>query len=60
MMDIDSKIWHITMPDKNIFLELGFSLVEAERYLAESQKKIDEELKLKQRKANDNPQSSSK
>ncbi|MFJ7565549.1 hypothetical protein ACIQW9_01135 [Herminiimonas sp. NPDC097707] len=48
MNHIDTEIQHITKPNDNIFLDLGFSPEEAKRYQAESQKQIDEALTLKQ------------
>lgn len=49
MKNIDTIVQHITKPSDNIFLDLGFSPAKAERYLAESKRKIEEELKLKRR-----------
>ncbi len=48
MSEIDTKIRHVTKPGANLFLELGFDPVEAERYQAESQKRINETKALKE------------
>lgn len=53
MNAIDSIVRHITKPNDNIFLDLGFSPEEAERYLAESRKKLEEELNIKKKIGND-------
>ena len=53
MKNIDTIVQHITKPSDNIFLDLGFSSEDAERYLAESRRKIEEELNLKKRSVGD-------
>jgi len=40
MKKVDAKIRHITKRDANVFAELGFPPIEAERYLAESRAQI--------------------
>ena len=42
------RIGHITQPDANLFLELGFPPAEAERLQADSRRQIDAVLRLKQ------------
>lgn len=37
----DTQIRHITKADENLFSELGFSQVDAQRYQAESRERID-------------------
>ena len=47
-MTIDTKIQHVTKPDANIFLELGFEPAEAARLHAESQQRISDTRALKE------------
>ena len=47
-MKIDTEIRHVTKPDANLFLELGFSAVEAKRLHAASRKQINATRLLKQ------------
>ena len=47
-MTIDTKIRHVTKPDANLFLELGFTPDEAERLQAASRKQINDARLLKQ------------
>ena len=47
-MKIDTKIRHVTKPGANIFLELGFSVDEAQRLQAASQKQINDIRLLKE------------
>jgi predicted XRE-type DNA-binding protein len=48
MNKIDTQVRHVTKPGANLFAELGFSQEEAKRYQAESRKRIDHTLALKQ------------
>ncbi len=41
-MKTDTTVHHVTQPGANIFLELGFAPVEAERLQAASQQQIDD------------------
>ena len=47
-MKIDTEIRHVTKAGANLFLELGFSAVEAKRLHAASRKQIDEVRLLKE------------
>ena len=47
-MNIDTEIRHVTPAGANIFLELGFDAVEAERLQAQSQQEINNEQALKE------------
>ena len=47
-MNIDTEVRHITKAGSNIFLELGFSLEEAKRLLAESKQQINDTQLLKE------------
>lgn len=47
-MNIDTEIRHISPPDANLFLELGFEADEAKRLQAESQQRINAALLLKE------------
>lgn len=47
-MKIDTEIRHITKPDANLFLELGFSPEEAKRLQAASRKQINDTQLLKE------------
>lgn len=47
-MKIDTEINHVTKPDANLFLELGFSPEEAERLHMASKKQINETKQLKE------------
>lgn len=47
-MTIDTEIRHVTKPEANLFLELGFAPDEAERLHAASRKQIDDTRRLKQ------------
>jgi predicted XRE-type DNA-binding protein len=53
MNEIDTGIRHITKSGTNIFAELGFKPVEAERYQAESQKQISATYALKEQLMNE-------
>lgn len=44
----DTKIRHVTKRGANLFRELGFDPDEADRYAAESQKRISETIALKE------------
>jgi predicted XRE-type DNA-binding protein len=48
MKKIDTQVRHVTKPDANLFAELGFSREDARRYEAESRKRIDRTLALKE------------
>lgn len=48
-MKIDTVIRHVTKPDANLFLELGFPPEEAERLYLASEKQIIETEQLKER-----------
>lgn len=48
MNEIDTKIRHVTKPGANLFRELGFDSLEADRYQAESQQRISETKALKE------------
>jgi hypothetical protein len=39
-MKVDTEIRHVTKPGANLFLELGFSAIEAKRLLAASRTQI--------------------
>ncbi len=47
-MKIDTAIRHVTKPDANLFLELGFSTDEAKRLQTASRKQINDTRLLKQ------------
>ena len=47
-MKIDTEIRHVTKPGANLFLELGFSPVEARRLYAASRKQINDSRRLKE------------
>jgi predicted XRE-type DNA-binding protein len=47
-MMIDTKVRHVTRPGANLFLELGFSVEEAKRLHAASQKQINDTRLLKE------------
>ena len=47
-MKIDTEIRHVTKAGANLFLELGFSAVEAKRLYAASRKQIDDVRLLKE------------
>jgi predicted XRE-type DNA-binding protein len=47
-MKIDTQIRHVTKPGANLFLELGFSPVEAKRLQAASRKQINDTKQLKE------------
>jgi predicted XRE-type DNA-binding protein len=47
-MKVDTEIRHVTKPGANLFLELGFSPVEARRLHAASRKQIDDTKRLKE------------
>lgn len=44
---IDAKIQHVTKGGANLFAELGFAPADAERYHAESQKRVNDAQALK-------------
>jgi len=46
-MKIDTEIRHVTRPQANLFLELGFTPDEAKRLLAASRKQINDTRLLK-------------
>lgn len=48
MSTIDTKIRHVTPPGANLFVELGFSPDDAQRYQAEAREQIDHTLALKE------------
>jgi predicted XRE-type DNA-binding protein len=48
MNEIDTEIRHVTKRGANLFAELGFEPVEAERLQAESRAQIDQTLALKE------------
>jgi len=47
-MKIDTEIRHVTKPDANLFLELGFTPAEAKRLQAAARKQINDTRLLKQ------------
>jgi predicted XRE-type DNA-binding protein len=47
-MKVDTEIRQVTKPGANLFLELGFSPVEARRLHAASRKQIDDTKRLKE------------
>jgi predicted XRE-type DNA-binding protein len=47
-MKVDTEIRHVTKPGANLFLELGFSPVEARRLHAASRKQINDTKRLKE------------
>jgi len=47
-IDIDTKVRHVTKPGANLFLELGFSPDEAERFQAGSKQQINDTKVLKE------------
>jgi hypothetical protein len=47
---VDTKIRHVTKPQTNLFLELGFSPVQARCLQAELRKQIDEAFRAKKRR----------
>jgi predicted XRE-type DNA-binding protein len=47
-MKVDTEIRHVTKPRANLFLELGFSPVEARRLHAASRKQINDTKRLKE------------
>ncbi|MFM0143127.1 helix-turn-helix domain-containing protein [Paraburkholderia sp. RL18-085-BIA-A] len=47
-MTVDTKVRHVTKPGANLFLELGFSVDEAKRLYAASQKQINDTRLLKE------------
>ena len=47
MSDIDTKTRHVTQAGANLFVELGFDLIEAEQLQAESRKRINDTNVLK-------------
>jgi predicted XRE-type DNA-binding protein len=46
-MKIDTAIRHVTLPDDNLFLELGFTPQEAKQLLAASDQQINDVTQLK-------------
>jgi hypothetical protein len=46
-MTIDSEVRHVTKPDANLFLELGFSAAEAKKLHAASRQQEHEHRKFK-------------
>ena len=46
-MNIDTTVRHVTHPDANLFVELGFSADDAARFQAESQLQINDTRALK-------------
>jgi predicted XRE-type DNA-binding protein len=47
-MTVDTNVRHVTKPGANLFLELGFSVDEAKRLYAASQKQINDTRLLKE------------
>lgn len=47
-MKVDTEIRHVTKPDANLFLELGFPVEEAEQLQQASKKQIDDTKMLKE------------
>jgi predicted XRE-type DNA-binding protein len=47
-MTIDTEIRHVTKPGANLFLELGFSVVEAKRLQIASRQQINDTQQLKE------------
>ncbi len=52
-MTIDTEIRHVTKPDANLFLELGFDYDDAVRLQAESQQHINDTSALKEQLMNE-------